>query len=235
MNARNSKPSEADPRGLASRAALLRAATVAFDRYGFDATSIRDICDDAGQNVAAVNYYFGGKQELYLAVAQEIADQISGRVLPVLTPIRAYLDGEIRTRKKTEAHLVRLITMMSRTVIGVPGEFIPTVFILREQAQPTAAFDLIFERFMRPIHETITTLVADCMAVPSTDVQAILHAHAIIGQLLGFRALRAALLKRTGWSAKAHPAPDHADQMVAVIIEHTLAVVRAAASKGRKS
>jgi AcrR family transcriptional regulator len=67
-----------------TRERLLDAAEVLFCRQGFDRTSVRDLTAAAGCNVAAVNYHFGGKQQLYLemfrrrlsAVIQECIDTI---------------------------------------------------------------------------------------------------------------------------------------------------------------
>jgi AcrR family transcriptional regulator len=44
---------------------LLEAAEELFCRRGFNETSVRDIAALAGCNVASVNYYFGGKDNLY--------------------------------------------------------------------------------------------------------------------------------------------------------------------------
>ncbi len=44
---------------------LLDAAEELFSERGFDGTSIRDLARAAGCNIASVNYYFGGKENLY--------------------------------------------------------------------------------------------------------------------------------------------------------------------------
>ena len=44
---------------------LLNAAEELFCEKGFEGTSIRDIAASADCNIASVNYYFGGKQQLY--------------------------------------------------------------------------------------------------------------------------------------------------------------------------
>jgi AcrR family transcriptional regulator len=47
---------------------LLDAAEELFCEHGFEGTSVRDIAGAAGCNVASVNYYFGGKDKLYVEV-----------------------------------------------------------------------------------------------------------------------------------------------------------------------
>lgn len=49
---------------------LLQAASLLFSQRGFDATSVRDICLQAGVNNALINYHFGDKRSLYRAVIE---------------------------------------------------------------------------------------------------------------------------------------------------------------------
>ena len=44
---------------------LLDAAEKLFCERGYEGTSVRDITAEAGCNIAAVNYHFGGKEQLY--------------------------------------------------------------------------------------------------------------------------------------------------------------------------
>ena len=45
---------------------ILLAAKKLFAKHGYDATSVRQICEEAGANVALVSYYFGGKESVFL-------------------------------------------------------------------------------------------------------------------------------------------------------------------------
>lgn len=47
---------------------IIDAAKILFGERGYNATSIRDIAKLAGINVAAVNYYFGSKEELFKVI-----------------------------------------------------------------------------------------------------------------------------------------------------------------------
>jgi AcrR family transcriptional regulator len=48
--------------------AILNSAERLFAQTGFDGTSVRDIANDAGVNVAMISYYFGSKEKLMEAV-----------------------------------------------------------------------------------------------------------------------------------------------------------------------
>lgn len=54
------------------RSDLLEAARSLFLKSEFKAVSLRQLAETAGVNAAMVNYYFGGKQGLYLAMIEEL-------------------------------------------------------------------------------------------------------------------------------------------------------------------
>lgn len=47
---------------------ILISAKSLFAKQGFDGTSVRQICEAAGANVALVSYYFGGKEKVFEAI-----------------------------------------------------------------------------------------------------------------------------------------------------------------------
>ena len=47
---------------------ILLAAKKLFAKHGYDATSVRQICEEAGANVALVSYYFGGKESVFYEI-----------------------------------------------------------------------------------------------------------------------------------------------------------------------
>jgi len=57
--------------GKETRSRLLNAAGEVFAQKGFRGAKVADICQRAGANVAAVNYYFGDKKSLYREVWQD--------------------------------------------------------------------------------------------------------------------------------------------------------------------
>ena len=53
-----------------ARERLLAAGLKFFASRGYDGATVREICDEANSNIAAINYYFGDKQGFYSAVKE---------------------------------------------------------------------------------------------------------------------------------------------------------------------
>ena len=153
-------------KGEQAKKQLIAAALAQFGEYGMNATT-REIAAQAGQNIAAITYYFGSKEDLYLACAQWIADFI----------------GE-QFRPHTQDDTVNL-----------------SKFISREQLSPTAAYHLVHEQVISPLHSHLTRLIAAWTGCDANDTRMILHTHALIGEILAFRLGKETILLRTGWTA----------------------------------
>jgi AcrR family transcriptional regulator len=62
---------------VATKDRILDAAEALFMEHGFEATSLRSITAAAGVNLAAVNYHFGSKEELFQAVLMRRLDPMN--------------------------------------------------------------------------------------------------------------------------------------------------------------
>jgi AcrR family transcriptional regulator len=60
-----------------TRAALLKAAALVFSEQGYAGASVRQITQLAQANQAAINYHFGGKEQLYRAVLEVARDVLA--------------------------------------------------------------------------------------------------------------------------------------------------------------
>ena len=179
-----------------TRTRLVQTALSVFARRDFDAVSVREIVDLAGANIAAVSYHFGGKEGLYLATAEFLADTMLGRMQPLLTTIRSA--AETADDEDAAELLRQLIHGLVHNLLndGVGDNAVG--FILREQLQPTAAFDILFERLMVPIQRTYQALVIRLGGDLDADDerQQILITHALMGQMMAFRVARTTVLRR---------------------------------------
>src|SRR5580700_2473411 len=73
-------------RGIDSRAKLIRAAILQFSMFGADGASIRQIAKEADVAFQSIAYYFGSKQELWLAVIEELFDLAHKQLSELQTP-----------------------------------------------------------------------------------------------------------------------------------------------------
>jgi AcrR family transcriptional regulator len=71
----------------ATRQRLLDAAESLFMEHGFEATSLRAITAAADVNLAAVNYHFGSKEELFQAVLTRRLDPMNQQRVDLLTAL----------------------------------------------------------------------------------------------------------------------------------------------------
>ena len=86
-----------------SREKILHSACGLFALNGFNNTTIQDICQDAGMNIASVNYYFGSKEKLYQEIweyALQISLELNGKPddsLPPLEWMGIFLEQRIQS------------------------------------------------------------------------------------------------------------------------------------------
>ena len=67
------RPSSASDRN--NRARLLQAATDSFAELGYEGASLRTIAEDAGVSFQLITYYFGSKEELWVATVDYLFDR----------------------------------------------------------------------------------------------------------------------------------------------------------------
>lgn len=185
-------------KGEQAKSQLIAAALAQFGEYGLHATT-RDIAAQAGQNIAAIPYYFGSKEELYLACADWIADFIGSRFASHVERAEALLSSATPDR----AAIRQLILCACTSIIQLltrDDTLSLSKFISREQLSPTAACQRVHDRVIAPMHLHLTRLVAAYTGRDASDTQTILHTHALLGEVLAFRLGRETILLRTGWT-----------------------------------
>ncbi len=190
-----------------------------FGRQGFDGTSTRAIAAAAGKPMSAITYHFGGKEELYRAVARYIAGRISEQFAPALMAVRAGPadDGPMRARAQIRAIFTTFVAMLVQ-----PESASWARFIVREQMEPTPAFDELYNGPMGPMLGHVTALVRRVAAQRIDESEARLRAIALFGQVLVFRVARATVMRSTGW---AEIGAEQADAVQAVVLAQVDAVL----------
>jgi TetR/AcrR family transcriptional regulator, regulator of cefoperazone and chloramphenicol sensitivity len=146
-------------RDQATEARLLAAATELFAERGFANVTVRDICERAQANVAAINYHFRGKDGLYQAVLQSAI-----RLMQETTDL-ARKAGEGQTAEEQLRTYVR--TFITR-VVATRGNWIHQL-MTRELADPTPVLDMVIAEVIKPRLAYLGGIVASLMGVAPAD------------------------------------------------------------------
>lgn len=86
-----------------TRDRLIEAAERLFSTRGYAATSVRDLTTEAGCNVAAVNYHFGGKERLYVETFRGLLPEIRDRRMEIVGRAMDDRDGDATLESFLEA------------------------------------------------------------------------------------------------------------------------------------
>ena len=104
-----------DSESMASVSRLLQTGSRLFSELGPEAVGVRTIVREAGLTLSAVNYYFGGKEELFTETVRNASSELAGQWSDVLSASRAAL----ATPKEVTAWVADVI---GRTYTAVTSE-----------------------------------------------------------------------------------------------------------------
>ena len=160
----------------ATRDKLLEAAGRAFAERGYAGATIRDICKEAGANVAAVNYYFKDKLALYTEVLHQVAQAKN------VDGVRAALEQQV----SPEDALRDAVRARLRGLYGAKRPDWHFRIAAREFAQPTPAMSQVIDTVMRPIYNRLCGVIGKMIGRPPEHEQTRLCAHSVIGQMMHY-------------------------------------------------
>ncbi|HUJ10325.1 MAG TPA: CerR family C-terminal domain-containing protein [Verrucomicrobiae bacterium] len=163
------------------RRRLLEAAGEVFADKGFAKATVRAICDRAGANVAAINYYFQDKEGLYRE-AIKYWSEISREKYPADFGLGANPTAEQRLGAFVQSFLFRILDA-SRP--GWHGKL-----LTREMVEPTKALDELVESAYRPMTERLRQIVRELGGGRLNQTEVRLCARSVMGQCLYYRHAR---------------------------------------------
>ena len=158
---------------------LLEAAGEEFACKGYDATRIRAICERARANLAAVNYHFGDKQQLYVAAVLHAHqcgfdasfDEVSASITPA-EQLRSFVHH-----------------FLSRVLaINNPNDWRHKLMV-REMLHPTSASDVLIREAIRPKFERLHHIMRQ-FCPHADDRKLNVLAFSVIGQCLHYKMAR---------------------------------------------
>jgi AcrR family transcriptional regulator len=175
---------------------LLQTAVEQFGRLGFEGASTRDIARASGTAMSSITYHFGGKEGLYLAAADHIAESIAVFQMPVL---KAALETGTASPEAAREAILKILDNMAMMMLAPQSEDWSR-FIIREQQAPTEAFERLYRGIMVHVVDAMMTLMR--LVRPDLD-DTNLRATGILmfGQAMVLRAGRATILRAMGVDA----------------------------------
>lgn len=92
---------------LSTEEKIKEAASIVFTKKGYGNARTRDIAEEAGINLALLNYYFRSKEKLFQIVMAERIDKLFGVLGPVLNDESTTLEEKLQ--KITESYINMLL------------------------------------------------------------------------------------------------------------------------------
>jgi TetR/AcrR family transcriptional regulator, regulator of cefoperazone and chloramphenicol sensitivity len=140
-----------------TRSLLLTVGGQLFAEKGFDRTTGKEICELAGANTAAINYYFGGMEGLYASVLLE-----AHRQLVTMETLSEIVAAEATAQAKLEAIFSQLVDAFtepsaSSWMLRVIG---------REIVAPSPFLSSFSEQEVLPKCIMLKVIVAELMGLP---------------------------------------------------------------------
>jgi AcrR family transcriptional regulator len=160
---------------------LLEAAGEIFAEHGYRAATVRQICEKARANIAAVNYHFGDKEGLYMAALRSV-HRASAEKYPSNLGVSPATPPQQKLRVYVRSLLLRIFDE------GRPGWHMK--IMMREMLEPTRALDLLVEEGARPLHQKLFSIVRELLGSAADDEVVRLSALSIVSQCVYYRRAR---------------------------------------------
>lgn len=171
----------AKPPPHATHEKLLLAAGEIFAQRGFKHATVREICEQADANVAAVSYHFGDKAGLYAAVLEYAYTLASER-----TPVEAFFANA----HTPETRLRALVELMFTRIVDDGRPSWHGVLMAREMVEPTPALDRIVAQAIAPMWERVRAIVREFLGELATEDDIDMCGNSVIGQILHYKHAR---------------------------------------------
>lgn len=174
--------------GAQARQKLLRAALECFANLGYDKTSTRQIAQVAGVNLAAINYYFGSKADLYRAVYTQLCEIASGAAEGAesqgLPGSQSCLPAQLPPGTSLLSVLQTFFSISLQPLKQSEAMRLSMRLHFREMLEPSGMLLQHINQQIRPLHESLTALLANQLGLASIDDDVLRLSLAIQGMVV---------------------------------------------------
>lgn len=142
-----------------SKTRLLEVALKLFATKGFDGVSTREIGKKAQVNISAIKYYFGGKEELYVAVLEYIKLTFKQDAAAIIKELDYGKNLKNMTAEDARAIFHRVYSEVLNAAFK-PKNMYMSMILAKESVNPSKTAIKVFTEKMLPLRSEIIKLVS---------------------------------------------------------------------------
>lgn len=185
-------------RGEATRLKILEAAIQLFGEGGFEAPTTRMLAEAAGVSLPQLHYYFGGKEGLYTACWEHIANGVMERLEPPLSGLEAALSKTRHLSTEISSAMKALIYAVAAES-GRQDESSWLRFLARERENPSKSTKALRYEFFDRMVDVLSRATSVLIGAPPDKPESLIRAMSIIGAIIFFNRNRDQALQILGW------------------------------------
>jgi AcrR family transcriptional regulator len=198
-----------------TRERVLESACQLFAEKGYRDTTVQEICEMAGANIAAVNYYFRDKESLYIEALRHASD-LALEAFPLHGGLPSDAPAEDRLRAHVAATLRRIFSE------GPPSYF--HLMMVKEMAEPVAAPQSVIKDLLKPLRRNMESVLMDLMGKDMHPKTLRMCALSVVSQFLFFGFNR--LARERIFKVRERFEPPSVDELIEHITSFSLAGIR---------
>jgi AcrR family transcriptional regulator len=158
-----------------TRQKLMNYAGEIFSAKGFESTTVREVCQAAGVNIAAIHYHFGDKERLYLECVKHAHCQ------------HGMIDFDWPNGTSSQEKLTTMVTHMLTMMLATDQPAWQIELMMRELARPTAACRVLVEEFISPVFTQLLAIVSEMLPAETPLLARQQTAFSVVAQCLLYR------------------------------------------------
>ncbi len=152
---------------------IISAATEEFAEHGYHAATIRNICKRAGVNIAAINYHFSGKTELY----RRALEMVFAFKLPLPCAEKIYSDDDLESVLRD---WIKTFLYRGNDKKILENRLLEKI-VYHEMLNPSEIFNEIFDAYLKPDVVSLEKILSKGLPPDTAEKEIKMRVFSILG------------------------------------------------------
>lgn len=183
---------------ISTKDKIIEAAIHEFAIKGYEQATTRDILEQAGANVAAINYYFKGKQGLYVEILLHIVEIVREQfkdIYPEYLLLKATMPNPKKSREMLKVCIRKFVELICSDKFSVDLGMI----YIHEYTQASPYFETLSKGLNDIYFPIATNLIKDAGEGALSEKEANLQTVMLFSQIFSVLTRKEVILKTMGW------------------------------------